>query len=488
MIATFMVFGLVVGALFAAAGALLEPVLLRWRCRVRWLWLAMMFGTVYILVTAAISAPTGSDRITAGTPSLAFPAVSNSRSISKTAALSPTTLEPRVVWTGARLARLRANAATYDRPLLLLWIASSVVLALWLAAVTLATTHSFDGTRRSHALSGTDDVIITTDVGPAAIGALRRRILLPRWVLELEPGLRALVMQHEREHLLARDPLLLLTAMTLIVLLPWQLPLWWMARRLRSAIEYDCDARVLYTEPDVQRYASLLVLVSAHRHPSRTTVPLLAHMVFMSTASARAALRLRILVMTQPRRATRPVSSLASVAAAASIALVAMSLPTPSLHMHAQSVPPAASPQTGTLRTPTDSVIEFRYVVGAYTMIHENGLKSFMYLLQKTDLISDPHAGFTTIRVTSKSGRPTTVAMFVERTATERTFKMDTSRVRTPFSLVRDRDTPLLHIRSVNGDTILITSPAAVAPVWASKSSGLHFVLWGVNSLGVVQR
>ncbi len=486
MIATLMVFGLVVGALFAAAGALLEPVLLRWRCRVRWLWLATMFLTVYVLVTAAVSAPTRVDRVTAGTTPLAFPSASNSRNISNIANLSLTTLKPRIVWTGARVARLRANAAAFDRPLLLLWIASSVVLALWLVAVTLATTHAFDGSRSGHAMSGTDDVIITTDVGPAAIGALRRRILLPRWVLDLEPGLRALVMQHEREHLLARDPLLLFSAMALIVLLPWQLPLWWMARRLRAAIEYDCDARVLRTEPDVRRYASLLVLVSAHRHPSRPTVPFVAHMVFMSTASARSALRQRILVMTQPRRATRPGSSLAAVAGAASIALVAMLLPTPSRHMHAQTVPHTASAQGGTVRTPTDSAIVFRYVAVAGTM--ENGRKLFMYLLQKTDLTSDPHAGFTTIHVTSKSGRPTAVALFVERAATEPALKLDTSRVRTPFSLVRNRDTPLLHIRSVNGDTILITSPAAVAPVWASKSSGVHFVLWGVNSLGVVQR
>ena len=30
-----------------------------------------------------------------------------------------------------------------------------------------------------------------------------------------------------------------------VVLMPWNLPLWWQWRRLRFAIEVDCDARVL---------------------------------------------------------------------------------------------------------------------------------------------------------------------------------------------------------------------------------------------------
>jgi hypothetical protein len=54
----------------------------------------------------------------------------------------------------------------------------------------------------------------------------------------------------------------LFLATVLIALLPWNLALWWMSRRLRYAIELDCDARVLQHRPDPQAYGSLLLDVS----------------------------------------------------------------------------------------------------------------------------------------------------------------------------------------------------------------------------------
>jgi hypothetical protein len=50
-----------------------------------------------------------------------------------------------------------------------------------------------------------------------------------------------------------------------LVALPWNLPLWLMARRLRRAIELDCDARVLARYPDVQRYGRVLLAVAQRR-------------------------------------------------------------------------------------------------------------------------------------------------------------------------------------------------------------------------------
>ncbi|UUZ52386.1 hypothetical protein LP419_22985 [Massilia sp. H-1] len=43
----------------------------------------------------------------------------------------------------------------------------------------------------------------------------------------------------------ARDPQLLGLALLVLVAMPWNLPMWWQLRRLRHAIEVDCDARVL---------------------------------------------------------------------------------------------------------------------------------------------------------------------------------------------------------------------------------------------------
>jgi len=43
--------------------------------------------------------------------------------------------------------------------------------------------------------------------------------------------------------------------------MPWNLPLWWQLRRLRVAIEIDCDARVLRRGYDVTHYGETLIAV-----------------------------------------------------------------------------------------------------------------------------------------------------------------------------------------------------------------------------------
>ncbi len=47
---------------------------------------------------------------------------------------------------------------------------------------------------------------------------------------------------------------------------------------------------------------------------------------------------------------------------------------------------------------------------------------------------------------------------------------------------------PTFHLRAVNGDSLLVTSPAAVSPTWATKIRGVHFLFWGVNKFGIVQQ
>jgi len=69
----------------------------------------------------------------------------------------------------------------------------------------------------------------------------------------------------EQSHLVAGDPRLLTGALCLLVFMPWNLPLWWQLRRLRRAIEVDCDARVLNAGHDVNRYGETLLEVG-QRH------------------------------------------------------------------------------------------------------------------------------------------------------------------------------------------------------------------------------
>lgn len=116
-------------------------------------------------------------------------------------------------------------------------------------------------------------VRISKDEGPAAVG-FPPDVVLPEWVLDLEQPLRALVLRHEVEHRAARDPYLLFFATALVALVPWNVALWVQSRRLRLAIEIDCDARVLRAHPGPDRYARLLLLIGLHRSgPTHSLAP-----------------------------------------------------------------------------------------------------------------------------------------------------------------------------------------------------------------------
>lgn len=110
-----------------------------------------------------------------------------------------------------------------------------------------------------------EDVYVTEGVGPAVVGLLRARIVVPAWVLAAPREQQMLVMAHERAHVDARDPQLLTVALCLLVAMPWNLPLWWQLRRLRRAIEVDCDARVLGKGHAMQAYGETLIEVGCRQ-------------------------------------------------------------------------------------------------------------------------------------------------------------------------------------------------------------------------------
>ena len=104
-------------------------------------------------------------------------------------------------------------------------------------------------------------VYLSTDVGPAVVGLIRPKIVLPVWLLDSPPEQQEAVMAHESSHIDAHDPALLTVALCLIALMPWNLPLWWQLRRLRCAIEVDCDARVLEAGHKFAVYGETLIAV-----------------------------------------------------------------------------------------------------------------------------------------------------------------------------------------------------------------------------------
>ena len=108
-------------------------------------------------------------------------------------------------------------------------------------------------------------VYIAEDVGPAIVGLFRPRIVVPRWLTSCPPEDQELVILHETSHLKARDAQLLAFALFLIATMPWNFPLWWQLKRLRRAIEVDCDARVLQRGQDISRYGNVLISIGARQ-------------------------------------------------------------------------------------------------------------------------------------------------------------------------------------------------------------------------------
>ncbi len=121
------------------------------------------------------------------------------------------------------------------------------------------------------------NVFMSEQFGPAVFGFIAPRIVVPRWVGDTAREEQELIVLHEREHIRARDQLQLLLAIVATVLMPWNPLIWVHARRLRFAIEADCDQRVLAAAPDRARYASLLVNVGAKQMGLRLTPALAEH-------------------------------------------------------------------------------------------------------------------------------------------------------------------------------------------------------------------
>ena len=107
-------------------------------------------------------------------------------------------------------------------------------------------------------------VLVSRDAGPAVVGLLRPRIVVPAWLLNVPPRQQALVLAHEQAHIGAGDQRLLAAMVLLVVAMPWNLPLWFQLRRLRLAIEVDCDVRVLKQGHPMADYGAALIDVASH--------------------------------------------------------------------------------------------------------------------------------------------------------------------------------------------------------------------------------
>jgi beta-lactamase regulating signal transducer with metallopeptidase domain len=151
------------------------------------------------------------------------------------------------------------DLANWNRTLQWLWIASTIsVLAFYLFAWLRLRLMS---RRWTEERVNDASMRIADDLGPAVVGLFKPRIVLPRWLLHAPADQRRMALDHEHQHIAAKDPLLLYVALLLIALAPWNLPLWWQLRRLRFSIEVDCDRRVLNGGTSAKAYGEMLLVV-----------------------------------------------------------------------------------------------------------------------------------------------------------------------------------------------------------------------------------
>ena len=174
----------------------------------------------------------------------------------------------------ARLPSLPAGVSTrVDAVLAVCWLAASLALIARLIH-TQGVLLRIAGSARASSMDG-HAVLITDAVGPAVVGVASPRIAVPAWLTELDAPMRSLVLRHEREHCRARDTALLWLGEIAVALVPWNPAVRWQARRLRLALELDCDARTLRGSDTATTYGKLLLLIAQRQHMSRLA-PMLA--------------------------------------------------------------------------------------------------------------------------------------------------------------------------------------------------------------------
>ncbi|MDQ6769878.1 MAG: M56 family metallopeptidase [Gemmatimonadota bacterium] len=157
---------------------------------------------------------------------------------------------------------------SYDSSIVRAWYSVSVVLFVWGLASALRVWRVVSVSRRGRGDEGAlvivdgVPVVVTDFMGPATVGFWHSRVLVPRWVLALPGVQRQYVLRHEEEHRKAHDGRLLLIASLPLILMPWNLALWWQLRRLCLAVEMDCDNRVVKRLGDAPAYGELLLKVA----------------------------------------------------------------------------------------------------------------------------------------------------------------------------------------------------------------------------------
>lgn len=254
MIAAWMAYAIVIATLVSTAALTTERIAVLRKLQRRWIWASALLLSLVLPGLFAWQGASSSERRTAALVALA------ARETPPVYAQSP------IAWVGGS-AHVAVSRASIDAWLLAGWSAMSVLVLATLSIGWLQLRRRLRGCSLGE-VNGVR-VTIADDLGPAVVGIIRPRIVIPRWLAQQDVATRTLALAHELEHVRAHDIRILGGALLIAVLVPWNLPVWWQLRRLRFAIEVDCDARVLRTGQSRSSYSQVLLNVATHLLPSR---------------------------------------------------------------------------------------------------------------------------------------------------------------------------------------------------------------------------
>jgi beta-lactamase regulating signal transducer with metallopeptidase domain len=292
MTAAWMMYLLFVGALIALAAKVLATAMRTIGRPTRWIWA----GALASVPVLALAAPRQAvDRVQLA------PAVASRVAVAAVIDHAPvdplTRLRGSYEILGDRATAVMSSLAErVPRPVVItlvaVWVVGSAMLLILFVTVNVRIARA----RRRWPLSNAcgTAVRVAPSSGPAVLGLLRAEIVVPRSLLERSAEEQRLILAHEREHVRARDHLLLAGAWLVAIALPWHPTVWALINRLRLAIELDCDARVLRAGESAKTYGALLIDVAAHHGGIRIGA--------LALADGPSHLERRILAMNAPRK------------------------------------------------------------------------------------------------------------------------------------------------------------------------------------------
>ncbi len=303
-----LVYVLIVGVLLGAAAVAAEYAAKQRGTARRWIWMTTIVASLLLPLIIAT--------VTIRVPDLIKP-TDNERSI---VLRDVTSVHVPMAVFDLGMPDIDARPHRFNALFRVAWLASSLFM---LAGLILSGCLLYWRKRRwtQENLCGTS-VLVAPDAGPAVVGLLRPCIVVPAWLLQESASRQQFVIAHEQSHLDARDPQLLTLALCLLVVMPWNVPLWWQFHRLRRAIEVDCDARVLRGDQDVAAYCETLIQVGQNQ--SRYIGAVAA----MSESGSFLEQRIKIMLL-KPRKWAR-LSALAMIGVSVGMAAIAAQVTPPS--------------------------------------------------------------------------------------------------------------------------------------------------------------